>query len=402
LLEEFINSPEEWMIRGYRLTELLECGAVTALYRATTEELWLPPEVLIRVFHLPKTWIEQSRKAFRKRFMNEARRIVRLRHSSLFPLFGYGEQDGILYLVMPAMPPGETLATRLERSQSWSLADAFALLAPIAEALEVIHSHGLVYQFLHPGNILLVDGMPPHILDLSLTQMMLNLSSSTSSGSPTTMVHATTYEHLKDISGVYVGRPEYLAPEVVRGLPPDARSDVYSLGIMLFTLLAGQPPFRGEQYQEIVQKHLHEPLPLLHACRPVLPLTLDIIVNRALHRNPARRFQSPREFMLAYAHLIEARLEESTSSQAISTYEQIQSLPFPTITIDSPLWPYQQTFGHTTSLDPPIPLSSRTDVVNEAWLNSGPDDILDGLWPPQTADVAEVVSEAKEMVDAEV
>ena len=397
MLEEFVDLSEEYMIRGYRLTELLERGTVTALYRATTDELWLPPEVQIRIFHLPGTWTEQPRQAFRKRFTYEARRLIRLRHSSLVPLFGYGEQQGIFYLLTPALPPGETLASRLDQPRTWSPSEVLALLVPIAEALESIHSHGIVHQFLHPGNILLMDGMAPQLMELSLTQMLLDIAGP---GSRVSTEHTTASGLLKDISGVYVSWPEYLAPEVVRGLTPDARSDVYSLGIMLFTLLGGQAPCHGEPDQEIAHRHLPESLPSLHACRPDLPFALDIIVHRALHRNPARRFQTPREFVAAYAHLIEERLEDATSAQMLSTFEQIQLLPFPSITIDSPLWPYQQTYGPTTALDPPIPLSSRADVVKEAWLNAEPDDMQDGFWLSQAEGVVEVESEIEEIVGA--
>src|SRR5205807_9939268 len=101
------------------------------------------------------------------------------------------------------------------------------------------------------------------------------------------------YEYLKSITGEYLGSPQYIAPEVLKGAEADRRSDVYSLGVLLCELLSGQPMFVEQNYVDIVEKHVREPLPPLRELAPDLPASLELVLNRALSRNPERRFQRP-------------------------------------------------------------------------------------------------------------
>ena len=123
---------------------------------------------------------------------------------------------------------------------------------------------------------------------------------------------SSPYAHLKNIASGYLGAAEYLAPEVVKGTPPDPRSDVYSLGVILFQLLSGQPPFTGRDYLEIAQMHVCKPLPSIHNINPNIPVTLELILNRALYRNPEHRFQTPEDFVTAYAHVLDGQPQVQT------------------------------------------------------------------------------------------
>lgn len=313
------DSHLRFMIRGYCLEELLGYGKTTSLYRARTEELWQMSEVIMTLLHIPETFSTQARERFLERFLHEANRVVQLRHSSLFPLYGFGEEDGLPYLVIPDVT-GVSLAYRLKQKKRWSPSEILAILEPIASALTYIHSEGLAYQFFNPTNVLFQKEAPPQITGLNLPQI-LSLA-----GLEEETINPYSFEHLKNIGGGYLGAPEYLAPEVVKGAKPDPRSDVYSLGIILFEMLSGQPPFTGQDYLEVAQRHTQALLPSLHEISPELPVVLELVVNRALHRNLNYRFQTPNELIAAFSHVLEERIYRVKQVPLLLAGEQIRAL----------------------------------------------------------------------------
>ena len=306
------------IIRGYRLQELLESDMITRVYRARTQELWQTPELTITILTLPATLSTSAREQFIKRFLYEAKRIVRLRHEHLFPLFGYGKQDGYPYLLTPSVP-GITLATYLKQKQRWTPSEAFTILVAIAKALTYIHSQGLVYQFLNPTNIFLQDSKVPQIAKLNYPQMMRmdGLSHETTVSSP--------YAHLQNIVGDTLGAAEYLAPEVVKGAAPDPRSDIYSLGIILFQLLSGHPPFTGRDYLEVAKMHVYKHLPSIHDVAPDIPVALELVLNHALYRNSEHRFQTPEDFVTAYAHVLDGQSQVQKRPRSAPSTEPMRT-----------------------------------------------------------------------------
>lgn len=292
------------MIRGYCLESLIGRGTVTTLYKGRTEELWVPPELVFILLSLPEHFSENAEKRFRERFMRRARRIIHLRHGSLFPLFGYGEQDGDPYLLMPDIPEaGVTLSRLLKEKQFLNPVEAFTILAPLSSAFDYMHKHGLVYQFFSPANILLNEDVPPQITGLGLSQISLL------AGLEETLTASTAHPHLKNVAGSYLGSPEYLAPEVIRGGRANKQSDVYSLGIILFEMLSGAPPFSGNSYVATARMHIRQQLPSLHELNNEIPVSMELVVNRALHRNPEYRYASAGEFIAAFSHVLDKRLQ---------------------------------------------------------------------------------------------
>src|SRR5260370_9965955 len=362
------------MIRGYKLEELLESDTVTKVYRARTHELWQTSELIITILSLPGTISTQTRERFIERFLYEAKRIVRLRHTHLFPLFGYGKQDGHLYLLTPNLP-GAILAAYLKQKQRWNPSEAFTILVSIAKALTYIHSKGLVYQFLNPTNIFLQDAKVPQIGKLNYLQMlrMDGLNDETTALSP--------YAYLKNIAGTYLGAAEYLAPEVVKGAKPDPRSDIYSLGIILFQLLSGHPPFTGRDYLEVAQMHVRQPLPSVHDTEQDIPVALELVLNHALYRNPVHRFQTAEDFVTAYAHVLDGQSQVENRPRATPTTAQLQSSP----TAPSPTNPKVQSFEEREKVqsferdprktqsferDPRKTQSFEEQSEDDSWLNA--------------------------------
>jgi serine/threonine-protein kinase len=306
------------MIRGYCLEELLGRGTATAVYRARTEELWQIPEIIITILLVPDQFSENVKQRFETRFLREAKRISLLRHPFLFPLYGYGVQENIYYLIAPDVQ-GQTLASRMREMGRFSPADALAIVTSVADALGYIHSQNVTYQFLQPANILFTAQMDIQITGLGLPQL-IRMSDGEDQAHD-----STAYGHLKNYAGKFIGAPEYLAPEVVKGVDTDARADVYSLGIMLFEMLSGQQPFTGANYEEIAQKHVRELFPSLHEIAPDIPVALELVVNRAIQRNPEQRFPSVDELITAYSHALHENIQRFRTVRVSQKIEQLQS-----------------------------------------------------------------------------
>jgi serine/threonine protein kinase len=311
------------MIRGYCLEELLGKGSLTAVYRGCTEELWQVPELVITILLVPDTLSEQVRAQFKARFMQDARRLALLRHQYLHPVYGYGEQDGIFYLLTPPIQ-GEPLTKHLRERGSSSLLEALAILLPLAAVLDYLHSQGLVCQFFNSSNVILQNNQTVLLSGIGLPQLL------SAKGLTSESADATAYRHLKSITGTFLSMPEYLAPEVVKGAEADSRSDIYALGILLFELLNGEPPFTGKSYLEIAQKHVREPLPSLHEISSDLPIALERVVNRALHRNPDLRFQTLNEFITTCVRVLNGQLINAPEPmKLVQTIEHMRALAPP-------------------------------------------------------------------------
>ncbi|GHO42782.1 serine/threonine protein kinase [Ktedonospora formicarum] len=309
-------------IRGYRLEELCGRGSMTATYRARTRELWLCPEVLITIILVPHTLPRHIRRKFSERFERKGEQLITLRHTHLFPLYGYGEQEGVFYHVLPLFS-GETLASRLRQQKPWTPQEVLTVLNPVADLLDFIHEQGQAYQYLNPNDVLILQNAEVQLIDFGLMQILSKkgLEEGSSSNS--------SYEHLKSVTDNFMSPPEYLAPEIIRGADGDFRSDIYSLGIMLFEMLSGRPPFTGGNYVEIARKHIFEPLPSLHEIAPHIPVALELVINHALHRSPERRFQSARALVTAYTHVLNDRLYAPKQVYISQAIEKIRTLAGP-------------------------------------------------------------------------
>ncbi|HEU4700239.1 MAG TPA: protein kinase [Gemmatimonadales bacterium] len=210
-----------------------------------------------------------------ERFMREIRYAARLQHPHILPVLDSGEAAGQLWYSMPYVE-GETLRSRLERERELPVDVAARLAHEIAEGLACAHEHGLVHRDIKPENILLSGG---HALvaDFGVARA----------------VHGATGEAPLTTSGLAVGTPAYMSPEQVTSERAiDGRADVYSLGCVLYEMLAGEPPFTGPTPQAIIMKRFLGPPSPLGALRPAIPPVLERVVTRALATTPADRFDS--------------------------------------------------------------------------------------------------------------
>jgi serine/threonine-protein kinase len=217
-----------------------------------------------------------------ERFHREIRLAASLGHPHILTIHDSGDADGLLWYTMPVVD-GESLRQRLKREGPLSLEEAVRIGRSVAEALDFAHSHGVIHRDIKPENILLF-GNEPMVADFGIALA----------------VDAADQERLT-LTGLSLGTPAYMSPEQALGDSRlDRRSDLYSLGCVVYEMLAGEPPYTGPTPQAIVAKRLTGPPPPLGAVRDV-PEALEQAIHRALARNAADRFATGRDFARALA-----------------------------------------------------------------------------------------------------
>ena len=223
------------------------------------------------------------------RFVREVEIARRLEHPSILPLLESGTLGELPYFVMPYVE-GDTLRDRLHRDRHLTIEDALRIACSVAETLDYAHRVGLVHRDIKPANILLgPNGVV--VADFGIARA---IAESAVLG-PAAITVGTP-------SGVAIGTPEYMSPEqATADSAVDGRADVYSLGCVLYEMLAGEPPFSGASPQAIVAKHLHQPPPALRVVRPTITLAVQRTIEKALAKVPADRYATAGDFAAALA-----------------------------------------------------------------------------------------------------
>jgi eukaryotic-like serine/threonine-protein kinase len=259
------ETPAPTILAGrYVLVEELGRGGMAAVWRANDEVLDRPVAVKILHEHLAED------PAFRKRFSTEALAAARLTHPSIVNVFDTGADNGHSFIVMELVE-GFTLAELLREQGPLEPDRAVAIMLPVLAALQFAHDNGVVHRDIKPANILVSKGGMVKVVDLGLARAAY-------AGADVTT------------TGRVLGSVPYLSPEQVQGSGVDARSDVYSCGVVLYEMLTGRRPFDAEsELAAAMQRLTRDPLPP-RAIRPGIPRPLDTAVMRALARRPDDRF----------------------------------------------------------------------------------------------------------------
>lgn len=213
-----------------------------------------------------------------ERFLREIEVSARLTHPHILPLHDSGKAAGFLYYVMPYVE-GESLRDLLTREGRLPLDTALRIIREVGDALTYAHGHGVIHRDIKPENILLESGHAV-VADFGIARAIGSAGGDRVTG-----------------TGIVLGTPAYMSPEQVAGSDDlDGRTDLYSLGCMLYEMLAGQPPFTGPTAESVVRQHLAAEPPRLTTVRPELPNGVAAVLARALAKNPADRYPSPAEF----------------------------------------------------------------------------------------------------------
>src|SRR6184192_3123903 len=218
-----------------------------------------------------------------ERFLREIETAARLNHPHILPLHDSGEATGLLYYVMPYVE-GETLRNRLDRAGQLPVAEAVQITREVADALSYAHSHDVVHRDIKPENILLEAGHAV-VSDFGIARA----------------ITAAAGGNLTE-TGIALGTPGYMSPEQgAASARVDERSDIYSLGCVLYEMLAGEPPFTGPSAESIVRQHLAAAPPQVSAMRAAVPPAIEQAIERALVKTPADRFATAAELVVALA-----------------------------------------------------------------------------------------------------
>lgn len=215
------------------------------------------------------------------RFLREVKITASLTHPHILPLLDSGEVKGFLYYVMPYVE-GESLRELITREKLLALDDAVRIAREVADALGSAHNHDVVHRDIKPENILLEEGHAV-VADFGVARAI-----SEAGGERLT------------VTGLSIGTPAYMSPEQCSGgAEIDGRSDIYSLGCVLYEMLAGHPPFTGATAQEIMIRHATDPVPTIRAARSSIPEGVERAVYKALEKVPADRFATAQQFVEA-------------------------------------------------------------------------------------------------------
>ncbi|MBI1880620.1 MAG: protein kinase [Chloroflexi bacterium] len=260
----------------YKIEALLGQGGMSTVYRATDPNLRRTVAVKLIHPHL------SNDPEFVRRFEQEAAAVARLRHPNIIQVYDFNHDDGLYYMVLEYVL-GETLQARLTAlnaaQQRLPLAEVIQIAAAICDAVAYAHQRGMIHRDLKPANVMLNPEGQPILMDFGVAKMLGE-------------AHHTA-------TGAVVGTALYMSPEQARGEHPDERSDIYSLGVILYEMITGDPPFKADSTVSLMLKHVTQPVPDIRQIAQNVPDLLVAATERALAKDPAERYHAASDMALA-------------------------------------------------------------------------------------------------------
>ncbi|MGO9456572.1 MAG: Stk1 family PASTA domain-containing Ser/Thr kinase [Acidimicrobiales bacterium] len=250
----------------YELTHLIARGGMAQVYRARDRLLDRP--VAIKVL-FPELSVDR---AFVERFRREAQAAANLSHPNIVPVFDWGEDGGTYFIVMEFID-GQPLSAVLRATGPMPADRVADIGSHVAAALAYAHRHGVVHRDVKPGNVLITDDGLVKVTDFGIARAV------------------NTEESLTQ-TGAVMGTATYFSPEQAEGIGVDSRSDIYSLGVVLYEMVAGRPPFLGESPVAVASKHVRDQPPALSELAPTVPADLEAVIMKAMAKSPDRRYAS--------------------------------------------------------------------------------------------------------------
>jgi eukaryotic-like serine/threonine-protein kinase len=230
--------------------------------------------------------IAESRDS-RARFLREARAAAALNHPNIVHLYSV-EEDGDLVFITMELVQGRSLRQLLRDGTGLSLAQTIAFATQMADGLASAHAGGIVHRDLKPGNVMITDDDRVKILDFGVAKFV---------EPPTPDPESSTTTEEETSGGRAVGTAGYMSPEQALGRALDARTDLFALGVVLFEMATGSPPFQGDTAAAVFDHLLNRPQPPLRTVKPTLPRSLEVIIDKALEKDPDRRYRSASEIL---------------------------------------------------------------------------------------------------------
>jgi serine/threonine-protein kinase len=274
----------------YELEELVGKGGMSTVYRA--KDQLLERTVAIKLLHEHYSRDDD----YVERFRREARAAAQLSHPNIVTVIDRGEDGGRQFIVFEYVD-GQNLKQLVESKGRLPVRTALELGIEIGSALAFAHENGLVHRDVKPQNVLLGNG------DVKVTDFGI--------------ARSADVQHGLTETGTVLGTSDYIAPEQASGQPVSALSDVYSLGVVIYELLAGEPPFSGDNFLAVAMRHVNDPVPSVVAVRPDVPLRLDAALRRAMAKDPDDRFESMADFVAELESVVDGLGEPDSDRTTI-------------------------------------------------------------------------------------
>jgi serine/threonine protein kinase len=281
------------MLGPYRIINQVGQGGMATVYKAYQPSM--DRNVAIKV--LPGQLASSTE--FRQRFQQEARIIAKLEHPHILPVFDYGESDGVTYFVMRYLDAG-TLSEKMVKGRPLPLGEIDHLFTQLAEALSYAHGFGIIHRDLKPSNALIDSHGNVFLTDFGIAKLL-------ESASP----------RLTQTDAI-MGTPAYISPEQARADKVDQRSDIYSLGIILYEMVTGRVPFVAETPLAVILKHVSDSLPPPSSIKSDVPEAIEKVVLKSLAKHPGDRFATVAEFLAAWKDALEEARSAPRRTAAVS------------------------------------------------------------------------------------
>ena len=305
---EPVDTPRTYSGR-YELTHLIARGGMAQVYRAMDRQLERP--VALKVL-FPELSVDRT---FVERFRREAQAAANLSHPNIVPVFDWGEDDGSYFIVMEYVE-GRPLSAVLRDPQRMPPRQIATIGAGVAAALAFAHPHGVVHRDVKPGNVLITPDGDVKVTDFGIARAM------------------NTEESLTQ-TGAVMGTAAYFSPEQAEGKGVDSRSDIYSLGVVLYEMAVGRPPFTGDSPVAVASKHVRDMPVLPREANPTVPPALEAVIMKAMAKNPDDRYGSAEELRADLLRFADGRPVEAgdpglTSMMAPVGVAATQAVPMTT------------------------------------------------------------------------
>jgi len=252
----------------YEITGLVGKGGMSTVYLARQGSVGRTVAVKVLPPHL------MHDDSFLKRFQREVQAVARMQHPRIIPVHDYGEEQGVPYIVM-AHIEGGSLSERIKAQGPLPLDETLRLVAQIAEGLDYAHNQGVIHRDFKPSNVLLDAGGNAYLSDFGIAKVSQETVQLTGSG--------------------IVGTPTYMAPEMFKQEAATPAVDIYALGVTLYQMLSGDAPYSGTTPVQLMYAHLNEPVPSIEAARKDVPPEVQIVLDRAMAKNPSDRYATARQ-----------------------------------------------------------------------------------------------------------